>query len=205
MDKQKIANISVIEPAVPIMEPVKSKKRLNLLIGGFLSLFAGIGIAFLIEFINPVFHTREDVQQFLGLPVIATLPIEQLGELEGNSKKAGRRVLLLVTSLLLITVIGFTLWYFKVHKNAEHLENQATKPELPLSNLEKLEKSLVELGRSRQMQFVTQAQASPIHPIQKRIIFGQIQQTTGGESSKATAQGTRHKAHGTIINKEGHK
>jgi len=89
MDKQKIVNVSVIEPAVPIMEPVKPKKRRNVLIGGFLALFAGIGIAFLIEFINPVFHTREDVQHFLGLPVIATLPIEQLAELEKTPKKPG--------------------------------------------------------------------------------------------------------------------
>ena len=79
MDKQKIANVRVIEPAVPIMRPVKPKKRLNVMIGGFLGLFAGIGLAFLIEFIHPVFRTREDVDQFLGLPVLATLPKEKLG------------------------------------------------------------------------------------------------------------------------------
>jgi uncharacterized protein involved in exopolysaccharide biosynthesis len=76
MDKQIIANVSVIEPAEPIMKPVKPKKRLNVMIGGFLGLCAGIGIAFLIEFLNPVFHTREDIQQFLNLPVLATLPKE---------------------------------------------------------------------------------------------------------------------------------
>jgi len=79
MDKQKIANVKVIEPAVPIMRPVKPKKRLNVMIGGFLGLFAGIGLAFLIEFIHPVFRTREDVDQFLGLPVLATLPKEKRG------------------------------------------------------------------------------------------------------------------------------
>jgi uncharacterized protein involved in exopolysaccharide biosynthesis len=79
MDQQKIANVRVIEPAVPILRPVKPKKRLNVMIGGFLGLFAGIGMAFLIEFIHPVFRTREDVDQFLGLPVLATLPKEKLG------------------------------------------------------------------------------------------------------------------------------
>jgi uncharacterized protein involved in exopolysaccharide biosynthesis len=79
MDKQKIANISIIEPATPPLKPIKPKKRLNVLIGGFLGLFAGIGMAFLIEFINPVFRTREDVDQFLGLPVLATLPKEKTG------------------------------------------------------------------------------------------------------------------------------
>jgi hypothetical protein len=73
------------------------------------------------------------------------------------------------------------LWYFKVHKNAEHLENKATKSELPLSNLEKLEKSLVELGRSNQMQFVTQAQASPSQTIKRTKIVSQIPRPIGGE------------------------
>jgi capsular polysaccharide biosynthesis protein len=36
-------------------------------------------MAFIIEFINPVFRTREDVDQFLGLPVLATLPKEKNG------------------------------------------------------------------------------------------------------------------------------
>jgi uncharacterized protein involved in exopolysaccharide biosynthesis len=77
MDKQKIANVSVIEPAVPIMKPVKPKKRINVMIGGFLGLFAGIGMAFLMEFIHPVFRTREDVDHFLGLTVLATVPKER--------------------------------------------------------------------------------------------------------------------------------
>jgi len=77
MDKQKIANVTVIEPAVPIIRPIKPKKRLNVMIGGFLGVFAGVGLAFLIEFIHPVLRTREDVDQFLGLPVLATLPREK--------------------------------------------------------------------------------------------------------------------------------
>ena len=77
MDKQTIANVSVIQPATPPLKPIKPKKRLNVLIGGFLGLFAGVAMAFLIEFVNPVFRTREDVDQFLGLPVLATLPKEK--------------------------------------------------------------------------------------------------------------------------------
>jgi uncharacterized protein involved in exopolysaccharide biosynthesis len=77
MDKQKIANVRVIEPAMPIMRPVKPRKSLNVMLGGFLGLFTALGLAFLIEFIHPVFRTREDVDQFLGLPVLATLPKEK--------------------------------------------------------------------------------------------------------------------------------
>jgi uncharacterized protein involved in exopolysaccharide biosynthesis len=74
MDQQQISNVSVIEQAVPSLEPVKPNKKLNVLLGGLLALFAGTGLIFLLEFINPVFRTREDVGQFLGLPVLAVLP-----------------------------------------------------------------------------------------------------------------------------------
>jgi uncharacterized protein involved in exopolysaccharide biosynthesis len=74
MDEQKIANVSIIEPAVPIMKPIKPKKKLNILVGGFLGLFFGIGMALFIEFLHPVFQSREDIEQYLGLPVLATLP-----------------------------------------------------------------------------------------------------------------------------------
>jgi uncharacterized protein involved in exopolysaccharide biosynthesis len=77
MDKQKIANVRVIQPAVPMMKAVKPRIRLNMIIGAFLGLFAGIGLAFLSEFIHPVFRTREDIEQFLGLRVLAALPKEK--------------------------------------------------------------------------------------------------------------------------------
>jgi uncharacterized protein involved in exopolysaccharide biosynthesis len=77
MDKQKIANVRVIQPALPIMKPVEPRIRLNVIIGAFLGLCAGIGLALLSEFIHPVFRTREDVEQFLGLRVLATLPKEK--------------------------------------------------------------------------------------------------------------------------------
>jgi uncharacterized protein involved in exopolysaccharide biosynthesis len=77
MDKQRIANVSVIEPAIPPLKPVKPRKRLIVMMGGLLGLIAGIGTALLIEFIHPVFRTREDVDEFLGLPVLAILPKEK--------------------------------------------------------------------------------------------------------------------------------
>ena len=74
MDKQRIANVSVVELAVPNPRPVKPKMVLNLLLGCILGVVAGVGIVFFAEFINPVFRNREDVQQFLGLSVLVTLP-----------------------------------------------------------------------------------------------------------------------------------
>jgi capsular polysaccharide biosynthesis protein len=61
------------------MKPVKPKKKTNAMIGMLIGLIGGIGFAFLVEFIHPVFRTREDVDQFLGLPVLAIIPKEKTG------------------------------------------------------------------------------------------------------------------------------
>ncbi len=77
MDKHKIANIGVIERASPSLEPIRPRKTRTVIIGGMLSLWISLGLAFLVEFINPVFRTREDIIQYLNLQVLGTLPNEQ--------------------------------------------------------------------------------------------------------------------------------
>ncbi len=74
MDKENIANVRIIEHAVPTVKPIKPRKRLNVMIGAFVGLLVGVTVVFVVEFVNPVFHTREDVQQYLNVPVLAILP-----------------------------------------------------------------------------------------------------------------------------------
>ncbi len=83
MDKHKIANIGVIERALPPLKPIRPNKIKNLIIGGMLGLSISMGLVFFVEFINPVFRTREDVRQYLNLRVLGTLPDEQLSETFG--------------------------------------------------------------------------------------------------------------------------
>lgn len=77
MDEQSIASTNIIQSAVTTMEPVKPKKKLNVMISAILGLVAGTSLAFFIEFLNPVFRTREDVEHFLSLPVLVILPKEK--------------------------------------------------------------------------------------------------------------------------------
>jgi uncharacterized protein involved in exopolysaccharide biosynthesis len=95
MDKEKIANVAIIETALPTTKPVKPRKRMIVFFGCFLSVIAGVAIVFLLEFINPVFHTREDVQQFLGVPVLAILPKlqEERNRQPATAKRKLRRLL----------------------------------------------------------------------------------------------------------------
>ena len=74
MDNQKIANISVVEPALPPIKPVKPKRILNILLSIILGGVAGLGVAFSSEYFSHSFNNSEDVKQHLGLKVLASIP-----------------------------------------------------------------------------------------------------------------------------------
>ena len=74
MDTEKIANISLIEAAQPPLNPVSPKVMLNMVVGVFLSGFVSLGLAFLREFLDDSLERPEDVEEFLQLPVLASLP-----------------------------------------------------------------------------------------------------------------------------------
>jgi uncharacterized protein involved in exopolysaccharide biosynthesis len=74
MDNQKIANISIIEPAVPPVSPVDSKFILILALAVILGLVSGLVMAFSIEYYSHTFTHREDIEKHLDLPVLAAMP-----------------------------------------------------------------------------------------------------------------------------------
>jgi uncharacterized protein involved in exopolysaccharide biosynthesis len=74
MDKQKIANISVVEPALPPMKPIKPNVLLNLALSLILGIFAGILISLYVEYLQHSFSNREDVVKYLDLPAMASIP-----------------------------------------------------------------------------------------------------------------------------------
>jgi uncharacterized protein involved in exopolysaccharide biosynthesis len=75
MDSEKITNVSVIEPAHAPRKPVSPKKMLNLILAIFLGAFGGLGLAFFMEYLDDKIEKIEDVEDTLGLPVLASVPI----------------------------------------------------------------------------------------------------------------------------------
>ena len=76
--KAKVAeqnnNIRVIENAQTPTKPVGPKRLILILAGFFLSLGAGIGLAFFIEYLDHTIKSVEDVEQFSQLPVLGLIP-----------------------------------------------------------------------------------------------------------------------------------
>jgi uncharacterized protein involved in exopolysaccharide biosynthesis len=74
MDKEKIANVSLIEPAQPPLRPVKSNVRRNMVLAILLGGAGGFGLAWFSESVNDSLEKDEDVENYLHLPVLASIP-----------------------------------------------------------------------------------------------------------------------------------
>lgn len=71
-----VDNVKVLSPAVlkENPSPIKPKPLLNIAIALVVGLMAGVGIAFLLEYLDNTIKTEEDIQNVLQLPVLGVIP-----------------------------------------------------------------------------------------------------------------------------------
>ena len=72
-----VSNIRIVEEAKRPGGPMMADKRRNLMMGALFGLMIGIGIAFFLEYVGQSVRTEEDVQRYLGLPVLSVVPKEE--------------------------------------------------------------------------------------------------------------------------------
>jgi len=77
MNRNKLANISVIQHAAVPVKPVRPKKMLNLMLSLFIGTFAGLGLAFVSEHLSQGLTTPDSVERRLGLPVLTTVSLKE--------------------------------------------------------------------------------------------------------------------------------
>ena len=73
MNRKKMANIDVIQPAEVPAKPIAPNKGRNILLGMLLGAVAGLGSAFFSEYTSESFSTPGSAGQQLALPVLATI------------------------------------------------------------------------------------------------------------------------------------
>lgn len=73
-EAMQTADVQVIDAATVPVNPVKPRVKLNIAIGAVLGIFLGVGLAFLLEFIDNTIKTKEDVERLLGVPVLGQIP-----------------------------------------------------------------------------------------------------------------------------------
>ena len=77
MNRSKLANISVIQPAAVPVKPVRPKKLLTMLLSLFFGAFTGLGLAFISEHLSQGLTTPDSVERRLGLPVLTTISLKE--------------------------------------------------------------------------------------------------------------------------------
>ena len=74
MDTEGLTNVSVIEPAVPPLNPVSPIILLNMALGLVLGVFGAFALAFFLEYLDDSLEKTEEVEEYLQLPVLASIP-----------------------------------------------------------------------------------------------------------------------------------
>jgi uncharacterized protein involved in exopolysaccharide biosynthesis len=74
LGKEQLANLAVIGPPRATGETDFSKRFRLVMLSAFVGLMLGLAMAFGLEFFNSALRTRQDVEFYLGLPVLAAVP-----------------------------------------------------------------------------------------------------------------------------------
>lgn len=67
-----VDNVNILSPAVHVENPspIKPNKMLNMAIAAVIGLMIGVGLAFLLEYLDTTVKTEQDVEELLGLPIL---------------------------------------------------------------------------------------------------------------------------------------
>ena len=71
-----VENINVVDQAIPPIEPSGPKSLQIIAVAGAAGLFLSAMFAIILEMVNVKILTREDVQEYLGVSVLAQIPLD---------------------------------------------------------------------------------------------------------------------------------
>ena len=74
LDREKVANVSVIDPASAPITPVRPNRKLNLLLGAVLALLTSLGTAFMLGYNDSLLRASTDFERQFPIPLITAIP-----------------------------------------------------------------------------------------------------------------------------------
>ncbi|MCR2823808.1 YveK family protein [Lederbergia panacisoli] len=86
----KVDNVNIISNAEINPNPVKPEPKLNIAIAFVVGLMAGVGVAFLLEYLDNTVKTAEDVERILELPLLGSIATFDDQKVE-RPERAGRK------------------------------------------------------------------------------------------------------------------
>jgi len=75
--EQQITNVNVVQPATLALKPVSPNRRMLTALGLLMALASAVGIALISDAIKPSVTSPEQLAGYLGIPVLASIPIDE--------------------------------------------------------------------------------------------------------------------------------
>lgn len=93
-DLMNVDNVTILSPAVLKEDPapVAPNPMLNMAIAAVVGLMLGVGIAFLLEYLDTTMKDQQDIEEVLGLPMLGVVsPIVEKADMGPDNKTTSRR------------------------------------------------------------------------------------------------------------------
>src|SRR5690606_39480013 len=93
LELMSVDNLSILSPAMLKEDPtpIKPNPMLNMAIAAVIGLMLGVGIAFLLEYLDTTIKTEQDIEEILGVPLLGVIsPIKEEAKLEQNTSSKRR-------------------------------------------------------------------------------------------------------------------
>jgi hypothetical protein len=107
MDRQKIANIGVIQEAFVPSQPINTRKELNIAIGIIIGAISGLGFAFFSEYISQGLSIPESAEIRLNLPVLSSISY-----FDKNRKTRSTLLRWILGTSTALFLIAVSFWFF---------------------------------------------------------------------------------------------
>lgn len=94
LELMNVDNVSILSPAVLKEDPtpIKPNPMLNMAIAAVIGLMLGVGIAFLLEYLDTTIKSDQDIEDVLGIPLLGMIsPIEEKTDMQEAAKTSSKR------------------------------------------------------------------------------------------------------------------
>lgn len=91
LDREKISNISVVQPATFPTLPVSQRRSLKLALGILVGILGGVGLAFFFEHTDHSIKTPAEVEEKLLLPTLASIPRVRVNRIHPTRTRTQQR------------------------------------------------------------------------------------------------------------------
>ncbi len=106
-EQRQLARFEVLEPAIVPVYPISRSKRSIATLGGVASVMMAVGLAFVLEMLNPPIRTAAQMERALGVrPVISVPLLETASSVPTRKKSNGSKFGLGIAVALLLGLIG---------------------------------------------------------------------------------------------------